>query len=120
MLPSVVAVGTSSPACTMPLKTVAIGVPVLQATKASGLAAFTFSICAATLTSVMLKCARSTMVMPAFLYSGRLMFSSIPRSASWPVASLEVMIAIRFQPCSRKYRNSTFWRSWVETLALKE
>ena len=46
MLPSVVAVGTSRPAWIMPRKIVAIGVPVPQAMKAWGLAAFTFSSCA--------------------------------------------------------------------------
>ncbi len=84
----------------MPLKTVAIGVPVLQAINTCGLAALMCSIWAATLTSVMLKWARSTTVMS--LFSGRAATSSKPCSASCPVASALVMNAILVQPLRRK------------------
>ncbi len=84
----------------MPRKIVAIGVPVLQAMKHCGCAALTFSICAETLTSVMLKCAVATICIA--LFSGSASTDLSPFSASWPVASVLNMSAIRVQPFMRK------------------
>ena len=100
MLPLVVATGMSSPAWTMPLKTVAIGVPVLQAINACGLAALMCSICAATLTSVMLKWARSTTVMSLFSGRARDLVKAVLGVLSGGIRAGHE--ASRVQPLSRK------------------
>src|SRR3954468_21496158 len=99
MLPSVVATGISRPAWMMPRKMVAIGVPVLHAISASGLAALMRSIWAVTLTSVVLKWPASTIL--TSLFSG--IWTTFLRlfSASWPLASVDVMVAIFVQPLRR-------------------
>ncbi len=66
-LPLVGATGKSSPPCTMPLNTVAAGWPVVQAMIACAPEALMLAICAATETSVGLKCSAITFcILPAF------------------------------------------------------
>ena len=66
MLPPVVPIGTSSPACWASRNIVALGEPVAQAMKAWGLDCLIRSSCALTLTSVGLKCWCETILMSLF------------------------------------------------------